>query len=48
MSDFDHESFMLGFDTSYITRALGLVKKYNPGVVEPVVPTEEKVGEFLY
>ena len=27
---FDHESFMLGFDTSYVNRALDLVKKYNP------------------
>jgi len=34
---------MLGFDTSYITRALELVKKYNPAA-----PAEEKVAEFLY
>lgn len=44
MSDFDHESFMLGFDTSYITRALEVVKKYNPAEA----PTEDKVAEFLY
>lgn len=46
MSDFDHESFMLGFDTSYITRALNVVKKYNPPVAEE--ETVAKVEESLY
>ena len=48
MSNFDHESFMLGFDTSYITRALDLVKKYNPAVPTPAPEEVVKVEEFLY
>jgi len=45
MSDFDHESFMLGLDTSYITRALELVKQYNPTAPEEQVA---KAEEYLY
>jgi len=44
IENFDHESFMLGLDTSYITRALEVVKQYNPATEEQA----PKAEEFLY